>query len=59
METKVKILKSHGMDLLVPFQEGDEWVQQRDGRYKKGIFSVSEERMNTSIDYGFAEKLEA
>lgn len=54
---EVKILKTHGMDLLFPFIAGDVWEQQIDGRFKKGIYSVSAERMQTSIDAGKATPL--
>ena len=55
---KVEIVKTGGdPTMLFPFFKGDIWEEQSDGRFKKGIYSVSAESIEDAIEEGIASPL--
>lgn len=44
--------------MLFPFFEGETWKQEKDGRWKRSIWSVSDETMQEAMRYGAAEVIE-
>lgn len=45
-------------NMLFPFFEGEVWKQEPDGRWKRSIWSVSDETMQEAMRYGAAEVIE-